>query len=204
MWRLFVATLAAGAGLLPGLAAGGQDRAVVSVPNQGGAMEGHTPRGFRGMGTGLFAGDNLNPGFPNGDGVQFFLSFDLSGLPDGTVARAELRSERLQVSGDPFGLGALRVETIRYSRFSPDLWDQSTTGEACVLAESATSSVACDVTAAVTQAVADGQSTAQFRVRLDEAGDGDGVPDLVMFFVSGSNVNEAGIFTLTMTMQPPQ
>lgn len=30
-----------------------------------------------GMGTGLFAGDDLNPGFPPGDGVQIFLTFEL-------------------------------------------------------------------------------------------------------------------------------
>ena len=86
-----------------------QNTIEVVVPNQGGALEGHTPRGFRGMGTGLFAGDNLNRAFPNGDGVQFFLSFDLSGLPEGDIIRAELRSNHLQVTGDPFGdLGALR------------------------------------------------------------------------------------------------
>lgn len=44
------------------------------------------------MGTGLFAGDNLNPGFPNGDGVQIFLTFDLRGLPEGEVRSAVLRA----------------------------------------------------------------------------------------------------------------
>ena len=47
------------------------------VTNQGGSLEGHTPRGFAGTGTGLFAGDNLNPAFPEGDGVQFLLTFEL-------------------------------------------------------------------------------------------------------------------------------
>ncbi len=32
----------------------------LQIQNQGGSMEGHTPRGFAGSGTGLFAGDNLN------------------------------------------------------------------------------------------------------------------------------------------------
>ena len=54
-------------------------RKVILLQNQGGSMEGHTPRGFRGMGTGLFAGDNLNQRFPDGDGVQLFLTFDLNG-----------------------------------------------------------------------------------------------------------------------------
>ncbi len=180
-----------------------QDRVVLSIPNHGGALEGHTPRGFRGMGTGLFAGDNLNPNFPNGDGVQFFLTFDLSALPVGSIENAELRSEHLQIAGDPFGsLGALRAETIRYAGFSPDLWDQATVAEACVLAEQAAPSVACDVTGAVADAVAAELPAAQFRLRLDEAGDGDGTPDLALFFISGSNVNEPGIFTLTVTVQP--
>ena len=179
-----------------------QNTIEVVVPNQGGALEGHTPRGFRGMGTGLFAGDNLNRAFPNGDGVQFFLSFDLSGLPEGDIIRAELRSNHLQVTGDPFGdLGALRAETIRYRRFSPDLWDQSTIGEACVLTRTATPSVACDVTAAVAEAAA-GQTMAQFRLRLDRASDSDGAADLVLFFVAGSNDNEPGIFTLRVGVQP--
>ena len=60
----------------------------VVVPNQGGNMEGHTPRGFRGMGTGLFTGDNLNPRFPEGDGVQIFLTFDLSMVPAGEIDSA--------------------------------------------------------------------------------------------------------------------
>ena len=166
-------------------------------------MEGHTPRGFRGMGTGLFAGDNLNPGFPDGDGIHFFLSFDLSDLPAGALERVELRSEFLRVTGDPFGdLGVLRAESIRYGRFSPDLWNQPTMGDACVLTDRAAPSVACDVTTAVAQAVAAGQQTAQFRLRLDQASDNDGAADLVMFFKSGSNVNEAGLFTLEVTVMP--
>ncbi|MEE8245208.1 MAG: hypothetical protein V3R27_09430 [Pseudomonadales bacterium] len=203
MLRMLVAIVAAWAALLPGRAAWAQETIAVTVPNNGGAMEGHTPRGFRGMGTGLFAGDNLNPGFPNGDGVHFFLSFDLSDLPAGALERAELRSDFLQVTGHPFGdLGALRAESIRYSRFSPDLWDQPAIAEACVLADRAAPSVACDVTAAVTQAVAAGQQMAQFRLRLDQASDNDGEADLVLFFISGSNVNEAGIFTLEVTLLP--
>ncbi|MHA1570176.1 MAG: hypothetical protein ACTSWM_00035 [Alphaproteobacteria bacterium] len=203
MWRRSFSVVGALAMLLLSGAAWAQDKIELVVPNQGGALEGHTPRGFRGMGTGLFAGDNLNRGFPNGDGVQFFLSFDLSGLPDGAIDRAELRSDHLQVAGDPFGdLGVLRVETISYRQFSPDLWNQETTGEACVLAQTAVRPVACDVTAAVAEAVAGGQAMAQFRLRLDRASDSDGAADLAMFFISGSNNNEPGIFTLTVSLQP--
>jgi hypothetical protein len=80
----------------------------VTLKNHGGAMEGHTPRGFRGMGTGLFAGDNLNRNFPEGDGVQIFLSFDLNGLSPGQVQSAVLRSADASITGTPFkDLGAL-------------------------------------------------------------------------------------------------
>lgn len=67
----------------------------IILENQGGNMEGHTPRGFQGMGTGLFTGDNLNPNFPEGDGVQLFLTFDLSGLPAGEVASARGTTNKL-------------------------------------------------------------------------------------------------------------
>ncbi len=203
MLKRAVSAAGALAMLLLSGAGSAQEKIEVVVPNQGGALEGHTPRGFRGMGTGLFAGDNLNRSFPNGDGVQFFISFNLAELPEGVVERAELRSDFLQIAGDPFAtLGALRAETIRYEQFSPDLWNQDTAGEACVLAQSATPSVACDVTAAVAEAVAGEQDMAQFRVRLDRASDSDGEADLVMFLTSSSNENEAGIFTLTVTVAP--
>ena len=32
---------------------------------------------FRGVGDGLFAGDKFDGGFPDGDGVQIYISFDL-------------------------------------------------------------------------------------------------------------------------------
>ncbi len=54
------------------------------------------------MGSGLFAGDNLNPRSPEGDGVQFFLTFDLSAVPEGRVVSAMLSSENASVSGTPF------------------------------------------------------------------------------------------------------
>ena len=83
---------------------------VIVLQNQGGGMEGHTPMGFPGMGTGLFAGDNLNPRFPEGDGVQLFLTFDLSALPSGKIISALLSSDRASVSGTPMkDLGPLRA-----------------------------------------------------------------------------------------------
>ena len=48
----------------------------ITIQNDGtSALEGHTPRGFAGSGTGLFVGDNLNPNFPDGEGLQILLSF---------------------------------------------------------------------------------------------------------------------------------
>ena len=74
----------------------------IVIPNLGtNALEGHTPRGFEGMGTGLFTGDNININFPEGDGVQIFITFDLSELTGG-VQSAVLRSEDIHITGTPF------------------------------------------------------------------------------------------------------
>ena len=203
-WRLgsAAAALLAG-GLMFGGPARAQDPVTVVLQNQGGAMEGHTPRGFRGKGTGLFAGDNLNPRFPNGDGVQIFLTFDLRALPKGEVRSAVLRSDSAQIQGNPFrDLGVLRAEEIRYRRFSPALWDDAPKSARCVFAESREGPFACDLADAVQSSRADGYRFAQFRLRLDQAGDGDGRPDMVMFFRTNSNTNEPGIFELTVTVKP--
>jgi hypothetical protein len=56
----------------------------------------------------------------------------------------------------------------------------------------------CDVTAAVQQAFDDRYAFAQFRLRHEMAGDGDGSQDMVMFLIGGSNVNEPGIFELAV------
>jgi hypothetical protein len=103
-------------------------------------MEGHTPRGFQGSGAGLFAGDNLNRNFPNGDGVQIFLTFDLSGIPAGKVESAVLRAANATVIRTPFeDLGVLRAEEIRFDDFSSALWDAVPVAEGavCTLAVSA-------------------------------------------------------------------
>ena len=68
---------------------GGETPAPLLLENNGtSAFEGHTPRGFQGMGTGLFVGDNLNPSFPDGDGVQMFLTFDISGATNAPIESA--------------------------------------------------------------------------------------------------------------------
>ncbi len=167
------------------------------------AMEGHTPRGFQGMGTGLFVGDNLNPNFPNGDGVQTFLTFDLSEVPQNQIASATLRSRHVRFVGTPFAdLGAMTAEEIRYDAFSSALWDLPALedGASCVFATSLDEPFECDVTAVVQNSLDDGYEFAQFRLLFDEAGDSDGEQDMVFFFITNPNMNEAGIFELEITL----
>ena len=171
----------------------------IQIQNQGGSMEGHTPRGFAGSGTGLFAGDNLNPGFPDGDGVQIWLTFDISaGTP--APARAVLRSQVLTLRGSPFAdLGTLEAEPVSYDSFGPNLFDHPSTGAAATCNRVGDGGVECDLTDAVVRAVDAGEDRAQFRLRFETAGDDDGEADLAMFFVNDSNTNEPGIFTLDLS-----
>jgi hypothetical protein len=194
-------------------AAGATGTITVTVLNQGGqggrgaVMEGHTPRGFRGSGTGLFVGDNLNPNFPNGDGVQAFLTFDLADVPRGGVVAALLRSNHASTRGSPYrDLGPLTAEEIRFDLFSADLWNLPPLagGAGCLLAASAGTSVQCGVSDAVQRSLDDGRSTVQFRLRFERAGDGDGSPDLAMFFSTDSNANEPGVFELEITVDPAE
>ena len=172
--------------------------ASVVLNNQGGALEGHTPRGFAGMGTGLFVGDNLNPGFPDGDGVQIYLTFEASN-PMSSVSSATLSSRFLNVRGTPFDdLGTLWAEAVTYDTFGPGLFDLSPVGApvACVRTDAG---IDCDVTDVVRGAADFDEARIQFRLRFDLAGDDDGSQDLAMFFRSDSNTNEPGLFTLTIT-----
>ncbi len=169
---------------------GGETQVVV---NRGDGSEGHTPTGFEGSGIGLFAGDNLNPSFPDGVGVQLFVSFDFA--PVDSVASATLTSDALLVSGDPFSdLGSLIVEPVSYETFGPPLWDLPASGESVACTVEGSASVSCDVTAAL--ADVSGSGLAQFRVRFEIPGDGDGQQDLAAFFITDSNTNEPGIFRL--------
>ncbi len=171
------------------------------------SLEGHTPRGFQGQGGGLFVGDNLNGGFPEGDGVQIFLTVDLEDDLDGQsltdvdwlVQSAILRSENFDVRGDPFeDLGDLTAEEIRFDMFSSSLWDASTEsgGASCTFGTSADGPFECDLAEAVQNSLDDGYPLLQLRFRLDEAGDSDGAQDMVMFFIDDSNSTQPGIFEL--------
>ena len=167
------------------------------IQNQGGNLEGHTPRGFAGMGTGLFAGDNLNPRFPEGDGVQAFLTFDISALKGAEFDSVVLSSDAAHVQGTPFeDLGNLIAESVVYDAFSPALWNIPSQGRACILATEANSAVSCDVTDAVRAALESDSKFLQLRIRFERAGDSDGAPDMVLFYTTNSNANEPGIFRL--------
>jgi len=100
------------------------------------------------MGTGLFAGDNLNPRFPEGDGVQIFLTFDLNAVPAGKIVSAVLHSNNVSIHGMPLkDLGALRAEEIRYDKFSSELWNLEPLpgGAVCEFATSPNGPFQCDL-----------------------------------------------------------
>lgn len=170
----------------------------VTISNQGGTLEGHTPIGFAGTGAGLFVGDNLNPSFPEGDGVQTYMTFV---LPDDlTVGNAGLSSDVLSTNGMPFeDLGPLLVEPVVYEVFGPRLFDLPAIGPATACRVTNATSVLCDVTDMVKDAVDQGRPAVQFRLRFERIADNDGQPDLAQFFRSDVNTNEPGLFELTIT-----
>lgn len=198
----FVAACGSGGGADLSADGGEETSGAVELPttieNNGGSLEGHTPRGFAGMGTGLFAGDNLNPGFPDGDGVQTWLTFDLpSGIDP--PASALLTSDSLVVQGSPFeDLGNLNAEPVMYEEFSAEIFDLPAQGQASTCTRVGDSRLECDVTEAVSAAIGAGESRVQFRLKFDLVADGDGVQDLALFFLTDSNTNEAGTFNLEL------
>lgn len=171
---------------------------VVTIMNQGDTSEGHTPIGFAGTGTGLFVGDNLNSSFPDGDGVQTYMTFT---LPVGLgVSKALLSSDVLSVRGTPFDdLGSLVVERVEYETFGPQLFDLPAISPASRCEVTDASSVVCDVTEIVASAADDGRRVVQFRLRFEQVADGDGQADLAQFYRSDVNTNEPGLFELTIT-----
>ncbi|MBX2799932.1 MAG: hypothetical protein KTR31_19790 [Myxococcales bacterium] len=176
------------------------------------SREGHTPRGFQGQGTGLFAGDNLNSGFPEGDGVQIFVSVNLAqadegDLTDGTweVSEAIFAAEAMEVRGTPFAdLGNLNAEEVVFDEFSSALWDLPAVdgGASCVFADGPDGDYACDLAPAVQAALDDGRRFVSFRLLFDQAGDSDGEQDMALFFLTDSNTTDKGIFSLTVEATP--
>jgi hypothetical protein len=172
---------------------------MIVIDNQGGDLEGHTPRGFAGTGTGLFVGDELNPGFPQGDGVQMWLTFELPLSASTAPISAELASSVLRPRASPFAhLGRLEAAPVDYAEFGPDLFDLEPIGAAVACDRPTDTTLRCDATAAVTDAISAGESWVQFRLRFEGVSDDDGDADLARFFVTDPNTNEPGLFTLTL------
>ena len=172
----------------------------ISIPNAGTTdLEGHTPRGFAGMGVGLFAGDNLNPNFPNGEGIQILLHF---ALPEGTTSpgQAILRSDVLSTSGDALdALGPLRAARVEYDAFGPELFNIEPVSDLVVCELPTESSLSCDITESATAAIDAGRSSVQIQLTLELLSDNDGEQDLVLFNNGDSNLNEPGLFTLDLS-----
>ena len=75
-------------------------------------------------------------------------------------------------------------------------------GNECEFAASSEGPFRCDLADAVRSSLNDSYPFAQFRLRLDRAGDNDGIQDLVAFFIADSNTNQPGIFELEVTVEP--
>lgn len=166
-------------------------------------MEGNTPRGYAGSGPGLFVGDDLHSDFPSGDGVQAFISFNLSSLGSQNVTEAVLRTTNYEIRGTPFkDLGNLIVDEMRYANFNDRLWAWAPVlnGADCVFATSAQGPFSCDVTEGLQIAFRTGRTKVQFRLRTEIPGDGDGVQDMIFFYISDLNATEPGIFELQVTV----
>lgn len=172
---------------------------VIIANHGGGDLEGHTPRGFQGSGTGLFAGDELNSRFPQDDGVQIWLTFTLP--PDlGKVTGATLRSDALTVRGNPFEtLGSLQAAPVRFDAFGPPIVGVAEpVGPTVTCPDPTGSSFSCDVTEAALAELADGRDRLQIQLRFEGVSDPDGEQDMALFFLTDSNTNEPGIFELEL------
>jgi len=182
---------------------------VVNIENQGGDFEGNLPWTTDGAGPGLFAGDNLSAEFPNDEGLAFYLAFSLAevaeidaGLP---IVRATLTSNALQVAGTPFeDLGTLNAAPVSYDLFPPAAEEREPTLEPVVCeAIIDQGTLACDVTSALTAAAESGEDRVNLTLRFSEASDGDGEPDIAVFFFTDPNTNDRGLFNLAIEFGEP-
>jgi len=178
----------------------GVSETAISIANDGTtAWEGHTPLGFMGSGVGLFAGDNLNPNFPDGVGIQILLTF---ALPDGVDAptTATLSSDVMSTRGNVFeALGELRAAPVSYDGFSAALWNIQPTGDFVTCERPSDTALTCDVSDAAAAAVEAGDAAVQIQLTLEQMSDSDGEQDLVLFNNGDSNLNEPGLFTLELS-----
>ncbi len=178
----------------------------VVLPNQGGAFEGATLWHAEGSAPTLIVGDESNPDLPEGEGLEIYLTFDLSSatnLVGANVVSSHLRSRAMQqVEGTPFeDLGALSAAPVSYEAFPPVGDERTPIGDAVECeADPAAVQLNCDVASAVGAALAAGADRISFRLRFAEATDSDGAPDFALFFVSTPGLNEPGIFTLELAL----
>ena len=98
----------------------------------------------------------------------------------------------------------MRSEEIRYSKFYSALRNLETLsdGAVCEFATSPNGPFQCSLDETVQRSLDDSYPLAQFRLLMHRAGDADGIPDMVDFFVSNSNTNQPGIFELEVTVEP--
>lgn len=176
-----------------------QEALTFSIPS-GAGVEGYAARSSGLTGQGLFAGDNINEEFANGDGVAFYLNFDVSQLPAGSVQSAALSSEHALIRGAPFdGLGRLIVQQVKFSKLE-DASKAEKAGEGCVLGEHSSSSYECDISKALQDAIDDGRQNLQLRVMFDLASDKDGKADIISFYRADGDKN--GVFEIDAQILP--
>ena len=87
---------------------------------------------------------------------------------------------------------------MRYNAFSSKLWNLKSSGQACIFGVSSEELFECDVTDEMKRALDSGDTSLQFRISFEKAGDNDGEQDLVMFYNTDPNTNEPGIFQLVI------
>lgn len=134
-------------------------------------------------------------------GVQTYLTFSLP--TDVLISNARIASDALAVVGSPFNdLGVLLIEPVEYRAFGPELFELDASRDPVACHVTGSSSIECDVTAAVRTPIDNGRDTVQFRLRFEKTGDNDGRIDLAMFYRSDSNTNEAGLCTRGLTRIP--
>jgi peptidylprolyl isomerase len=173
----------------------------VTLANQGGEFEGNLPWNSDRAGPGLFAGDEIAEGFPDTEGVQIFLTFNIEGveIPEGqAIASAVLSSRAMAAAGTPFDdLGPLIASPVRFETFPPTPEEREPIGpEVACVPDLEAQLLTCDVAAAMAELI-DGEGTlVSFRLRFALPSDQDGQPDVAVFFFRDPNLNERGIFTL--------
>jgi hypothetical protein len=185
------------AGLGIGMPENLYERKTFVIENRGEDFEGHSPIGFSGSGSGILLGDNLNEIFPNKDGIQSFLNFDLTKLKGEKIKSAVLYSEFAQIEGEPFeSLGNVLVDEVSYGEFSSKVWNTESFGNVCVVNVLEDGIFTCDITEHIDRFLREGKETAQFRLRFEKVSDEDNQKDLLLFYKTDLNKNEKGIFKI--------